>query len=76
LIESFERSNICDTEVEETLIADGKLAGIVSRTVRPSPAWSSTTPTGIADEGAGAGRVAIVGRVPNGAMCGQQSCWC
>jgi hypothetical protein len=58
------------------LNADVMLAGIVSRTVRPSPGLSSTTLTAIADVGEEAARVgvAIVARVPNVAMCGQPSC--
>ena len=58
LIESFERRNKCDTEIDtETLNAGGTLAGIVSRTVRPSPGRSSTTLTATADEGAEVARV-------------------
>jgi hypothetical protein len=77
LIESFERRNICDMEIDAvTLNAGGTLAGIVSRTVRPSPGRSSTTLTATADEGAEVARVgvAIAAGAPNGAMCGRQSC--
>jgi len=76
LIESFERRNVCDTEIDAvTLNAGGTLAGIVSR-VRPSPGRSSTTFTATADEGAEVARVgvAIAAGAPNGAMCGRQSC--
>ena len=56
------------------MTADVMLAGIVSRTLRPSPGRSSITLPAIADEGEEAARVAIVERAPNGAMFGQQSC--